>query len=134
MRDGEGATKFIRIQIDNAQSQAEAALVGKTIAGSPLVKTAFFASDPNWGRILAAIGRAPIENLDVKRISLWINDVNLLFNGNPAEKYCEEDGRQAMSETDITVRVSLDRGSASATILSCDLSYDYVRINAEYRT
>ncbi len=134
VRDAEGATKFIRIQIDNAQSQAEAALVGKTIAGSPLVKTAFFASDPNWGRILAAIGRAPIENLDVKRISLWLNDVSLLFNGNPAETYCEEDGRQAMSGTDITVRVSLDRGSASATTLSCDLSYDYVRINAEYRT
>jgi glutamate N-acetyltransferase/amino-acid N-acetyltransferase len=134
VRDGEGATKFIRIQVENAQDRAEAELVGKTIAGSPLVKTAFFASDPNWGRILAAIGRAPVENLDVKRISLWLNDVNLLLNGNPAETYREEEGQQAMSASDITVRVSLGRGSASATILSCDLSYDYVRINAEYRT
>ncbi|MEE9425958.1 MAG: bifunctional glutamate N-acetyltransferase/amino-acid acetyltransferase ArgJ [Methylococcales bacterium] len=134
VRDGEGATKFIRIQIENAQDRTEAELVGKTIAGSSLVKTAFFASDPNWGRILAAIGRAPVENLDVKRISLWLNDVNLLLNGNPAETYREEEGQQAMTATEITVRVSLDRGSASATILSCDLSYDYVRINAEYRT
>lgn len=134
VRDGEGATKFIRIQVENAQDRAEAELVGKTIAGSPLVKTAFFASDPNWGRILSAIGRTPVDNMDVKRISLWLNDVNLLLNGNPAETYREEDGQQAMTATDITVRVSLDRGSASATILSCDLSYDYVRINAEYRT
>ncbi len=134
VRDGEGATKFIRIQIENAQDQAEAEVVGKTIAGSSLVKTAFFASDPNWGRILAAIGRAPVENLDVERISLWLNDVNLLLNGNPVETYREEEGQQAMSASDITVRVSLGRGSASATILSCDLSYDYVRINAEYRT
>ena len=134
VRDGEGATKFIRIQIENAQDRAEAELVGKTIAGSSLVKTAFFASDPNWGRILAAIGRAPVENLDVKRISLWLNDVNLLLKGNPTESYREEEGQQAMLASEITVRVNLDRGSASTTILSCDLSYDYVRINAEYRT
>jgi glutamate N-acetyltransferase/amino-acid N-acetyltransferase len=132
--DGEGATKIIRIQVEHALNQTEAELVGKTIAGSPLVKTAFFASDPNWGRILAAIGRAPIDNLDVERISLWLNNVNILSNGNPSSDYREEDGQQAMSATDITVRVSLGRGEASATILSCDLSYDYVRINAEYRS
>ncbi|MEE9344340.1 MAG: bifunctional glutamate N-acetyltransferase/amino-acid acetyltransferase ArgJ [Methylococcales bacterium] len=134
VRDGEGATKFMRIQVENALNRTEAEMVGKTIAGSPLVKTAFFASDPNWGRILAAIGRAPVENLDVGRISLWLNNINILHNGNPSSDYREQDGQQAMSATDITVRVSLDRGEASATILSCDLSYDYVKINAEYRS
>lgn len=134
VRDGEGATKYIRIQVDNAQSRSEAELIGKTIACSPLVKTAFFASDPNWGRILAAIGRAPIEDLDVNLVGLWINGVNLLINGNPSPTYREEDGQRAMSDTDITVRVTLGRGNASAIIQTCDLSYDYVRINAEYRT
>jgi len=134
VRDGEGATKFIRIQVDNARSRDEADQVGKTIAGSALVKTAFFASDPNWGRILAAIGRSPVDNLDVNCVSLWINDVNVLTNGNPSPDYREEDGQQAMSAQDILVRVTLGRGNACATVLSCDLSYDYVRINAEYRT
>ncbi len=134
VKDGEGATKFIRIQVDNAYDRAEAELVGKTIAGSPLVKTAFFASDPNWGRILAAIGRAPVNNLDVNLISLWINDVNILSNGNPSPDYREQDGQLAMSAAEIVVRVALGRGNASATILTCDLSYDYVKINAEYRS
>lgn len=134
VRDGEGATKLMRIQVESALNYQEAESVGKTIAGSPLVKTAFFASDPNWGRILAAIGRAPIDNLDVERISLWLNNVNIIINGNPSPDYREEDGQQAMAMTDITVRVDLGRGEASATILSCDLSYDYVRINAEYRS
>ncbi|HFD11122.1 MAG TPA: bifunctional ornithine acetyltransferase/N-acetylglutamate synthase, partial [Crenotrichaceae bacterium] len=126
--------KFIRIQVDNAYDRAEAELVGKTIAGSPLVKTAFFASDPNWGRILAAIGRAPVNNLDVNLISLWINDVNILSNGNPSPDYREQDGQLAMSAAEIVVRVALGRGNASVTILTCDLSYDYVKINAEYRS
>ncbi len=134
VRDGEGATKLIRIQVEKALDRTEAELVGKTIAGSPLVKTAFFASDPNWGRILAAIGRTPIVALDVNLVSVWLNQVNILDNGKPSASYREEDGQQAMSATDITVRVMLGRGNASAVTLSCDLSYDYVKINAEYRT
>ena len=134
VRDGEGATKLIRIQVEDAHNQTEASIVGKTIAGSPLVKTAFFASDPNWGRILAAIGRAPVDRLDVHRISVWLNEVCILQNGDPSESYSEALGQQVMSLPEITVRVSLGRGDASATTLSCDLSYDYVKINAEYRS
>ena len=134
VRDGEGATKFIRIQVESALSTEEAKVIGKTIAGSQLVKTAFFASDPNWGRILAAIGRSPVENLDVARVSIWLNEVNILQDGNPYPNYREEDGQRVMSCSEITIRVALQRGKAQATILSCDLSYDYVKINADYRT
>jgi glutamate N-acetyltransferase/amino-acid N-acetyltransferase len=134
VRDGEGATKFIRIVVEEAWDVPEARAVGKTIAHSPLVKTAFFASDPNWGRILAAIGRAGCAALDIDRVALWLGDVQIVANGGRASGYTEEAGAAVMAEADITVRVALGRGTASATTLTCDFSYDYVRINAEYRT
>jgi glutamate N-acetyltransferase/amino-acid N-acetyltransferase len=134
VRDGEGATKFIRIVVEEARDAAEARAVGKTIAHSPLVKTAFFASDPNWGRILAAVGRAGCAGLDIDRVSIWLGDVQIVENGGRAPGYTEEAGAAMMAQSDITVRVALGRGSAVETILTCDFSYDYVRINAEYRT
>ncbi|BBL75881.1 arginine biosynthesis bifunctional protein ArgJ [Methylomagnum ishizawai] len=134
VRDGEGATKFIRVQVDAAQDEAEAHAVAKTIAHSPLVKTAFFASDPNWGRILAAVGRAGCVGLDIDGVSIWLGDVLIVEHGGRAPGYTEEAGAAVMARPDILVRVALGRGEASQTVLTCDFSYDYVRINAEYRT
>lgn len=134
VRDGEGATKLMRIQVTNAAAAGEAVTVAKTIAHSPLVKTAFFASDPNWGRILAAVGRAGCEGLDISRVSIWLGDVLIVDRGGRATAYTEEDGARVMAGDDILVRVDLGRGAAEATVLTCDFSYDYVRINAEYRT
>lgn len=134
VRDGEGATKFIRIVVEAARDDAEARSVGKTIALSPLVKTAFFASDPNWGRILAAVGRAGCADLDIDRVSIWLGGVQIVENGGRAPGYTEAAGAAAMAQSDITVRVALGRGTAVQTVLTCDFSYDYVRINAEYRT
>ncbi|CAI8941494.1 bifunctional glutamate N-acetyltransferase/amino-acid acetyltransferase ArgJ [Methylocaldum szegediense] len=134
VRDGEGATKLMRIEVEQARNEAEARQVAKTIAHSPLVKTAFFASDPNWGRILAAIGRSGCVDLDISRVSIWLGDVLIVENGGRAASYSEEAGRSVMSENDILIRVALGRGSARQRVLTCDLSYDYVRINAEYRT
>ena len=134
VRDGEGATKLMRIVVEQALSEVEAVQVAKTIAHSPLVKTAFFASDPNWGRILAAVGRAGVENMELDKIEIFLGDVNIVENGGRAASYTEQDGRRVMSQQEITVTVRLGRGSASQEVLTCDFSYDYVRINAEYRT
>lgn len=134
VRDGEGATKFIEIEINGASSQSDAKELGYTIAHSPLVKTAFFASDPNWGRILAAIGRAPVEALDVVTIDLYLDDVCLLKNGLPDTNYSEGKGQAVMNQTEIKIRVELNQGVFSNTVWTTDLSYDYVKINAEYRS
>lgn len=134
VRDGEGATKLMRIRVEQAASDAEAVMVGKTIAHSPLVKTAFFASDPNWGRILAAVGRSGIEHLTLDKVEIYLDDVCIVKSGGRAESYTEEKGQQVMNKEEILVRVVLGRGGFVQDVLSCDLSYDYVRINAEYRT
>jgi glutamate N-acetyltransferase/amino-acid N-acetyltransferase len=134
VRDGEGATKLIRIVVEEARDEAEAHTVAKTIAHSPLVKTAFFASDPNWGRILAAVGRAGCAGLDIDRVSIWLGDVAIVEHGGRASGYTEEAGAMVMARNEILVRVALGRGTAVQTVLTCDFSYDYVRINAEYRT
>ena len=134
VRDGEGATKLMRIQVEQAANNEEACRIGKTIANSPLVKTAFFASDPNWGRILAAVGRAGCADLDISRVSIWLGDVRIVTGGGRADGYTEAAGAEVMAQDDILIRVTLGRGTAEATVLTCDFSYDYVRINAEYRT
>lgn len=134
IRDGEGATKLMRIQVQQAADTNEARTVAKTIALSPLVKTAFFASDPNWGRVLAAVGRAGCEQLDISGVSIWLGDVQIVDHGGRARSYTETAGAGVMAQDDILVRVELGRGAAEETVLTCDFSYDYVRINAEYRT
>jgi len=134
VRDGEGATKFITIAVHGGASEQECRQVAYTVAHSPLVKTAFFASDPNWGRILAAVGRAGLEALDVAQVSIYLDDVCIVDQGGRAPGYREADGAAVMARSDITVRIELGRGSSQAQIWTSDLSYDYVRINAEYRT
>ena len=134
VRDGEGATKFITIAVAGGASLDECRKVAYAIAHSPLVKTAFFASDPNLGRILAAIGYAGIADLDVSRIKLYLGEVLVAENGGRAASYDEKDGQRIMKEAEITVRVELDRGEVAATVWTCDFSYDYVKINAEYRS
>ncbi|MBS3951554.1 MAG: bifunctional glutamate N-acetyltransferase/amino-acid acetyltransferase ArgJ [Methylomicrobium sp.] len=134
VRDGEGATKLMRIVVNAAASDEEAARVGKTIAHSPLVKTAFFASDPNWGRILAAVGRSGIDNMVLEAVDIYLGDVCIVKAGERAAGYTEAAGQQVMNQEEITVTVSLGRGQARQEILTCDFSYDYVKINAEYRT
>lgn len=134
VRDGEGATKFIRINVTGGIDAAECRAVGYTVAHSPLVKTAFFASDANWGRILAAVGRAGLNDLDIAAVRIHINGVCIVANGGRATDYTEEAGTAAMQPTDITIDVNLGRGSAADTVMTCDFSFDYVRINAEYRT
>jgi len=134
VRDGEGATKFVAIEVVGATSVAEADLVARTVAHSPLVKTALFASDPNWGRILAAIGRAGVENLDVDAVSLTINGELIAEHGARAESYTEQAGVVAMAPQDLLISIELARGNETATIWTTDFSYDYVKINAEYRT
>ena len=134
VRDGEGATKFITVQVDGGQSADECRQVAYAIAHSPLVKTAFFASDPNLGRILAAVGYAGIQDLDQTRIELHLDDVHVATRGGRHPDYREEDGQRVMQQAEITVRVHLGRGSASDTVWTCDLSHDYVSINADYRS
>lgn len=134
VRDGEGATKFITVTVEEGRDQEECRRVAHAIARSPLVKTAFFASDPNLGRILAAIGAAGIGDLDVERVRLYLGDLRVAENGGRAAGYQEAEALRIMREPEITVRVILGRGSAAATVWTCDFSYDYVRINAEYRT
>ncbi len=134
IRDGEGATKLIRILVTEALSDEEAVRVAKTIAHSPLVKTAFFASDPNWGRILAAVGRAGVENMILEDVQLYLDDVCIVRNGACADDYTEAAGQQVMNQAEITITVKLKRGIATQDVLTCDCSYDYVKINAEYRT
>jgi glutamate N-acetyltransferase/amino-acid N-acetyltransferase len=134
VRDGEGATKFISIKVEGGQSQAECRQVAYAIAHSPLVKTAFFASDPNLGRILAAVGYAGITDLDQTGIDLYLDDVLVAQQGGRNPAYREEDGQRVMKQSEITVRVLLGRGSAADTVWTCDLSHDYVSINADYRS
>jgi len=134
IRDGEGATKLIRIVVEQALTDEEALQLARTIALSPLVKTAFFASDPNWGRILAAVGRAGVQNLDIDRVKIYLGDICIVEAGGRAPSYTEQAGQAVMDKEEITVRVVLGRGQACQRLLTCDLSYDYVRINAEYRT
>ena len=134
VRDGEGATKFITLRIEGGASEAECRQVAYAIAHSPLVKTAFFASDPNLGRILAAVGYAGIEDLDQTRIDLFLDDVHVAENGGRHPAYREEDGQRVMKQSEIAVRVDLHRGASRATVWTCDLSHDYVSINADYRS
>ncbi len=134
VRDGEGATKFITITIEGGRDEAECAKAAYAIAHSPLVKTAFFASDPNLGRILAAVGYAGIDDLDQSLIELHLDDVHVVTKGGRRPEYREEDGQRVMKQSEITIRVGLARGTASATVWTCDLSHDYVTINADYRS
>jgi glutamate N-acetyltransferase / amino-acid N-acetyltransferase len=134
VRDGEGATKFITVHIQGGKTEHECRQVAYAIAHSPLIKTAFFASDPNLGRILAAVGYAGIEDLDQSRIDLFLDDVHVVHQGGRRVEYREEDGQRVMKQSEITVRVDLHRGAAEATVWTCDLSHDYVSINADYRS
>ena len=134
VRDGEGATKFITIQVEGGASVAECKQIAYAVARSPLVKTAFFASDPNLGRILAAIGYAGVQDLDVHHLKLYLDDVLVAEHGGRAASYREEDGQRVMQQSDITVRIVLERGTAKAAVWTCDFSYDYVKINASYRS
>ncbi|HET7833040.1 MAG TPA: bifunctional glutamate N-acetyltransferase/amino-acid acetyltransferase ArgJ [Gallionella sp.] len=134
VRDGEGATKFITVQVEGGRDENECRQIGYAIAHSPLVKTAFFASDPNLGRILAAIGYAGVADLDVAALELYLDDVLVAEHGGRAASYREEDGQRVMQQADITIRVVLNRGNAQARLWTCDFSYDYVKINASYRS
>jgi glutamate N-acetyltransferase/amino-acid N-acetyltransferase len=134
IRDAEGATKFVTIEVESAPNKQYAREVAYTIARSPLVKTALFASDPNWGRLLAAIGRSQVDDLDVSKVSLWLGKTQLLETGEPLDTYTEEKGQVEMDKEEITIRVVLNAGNAKACIWTSDLSHDYVTINAEYRS
>jgi len=134
VRDGEGATKFIEVNVQGGGSEDECRKVAYAIAQSPLIKTAFFASDPNWGRIVAAIGYAGVEDLDASRVSVRLNEVLIVDKGQRAASYSEEQGQRVMSQSDIAINVDLGRGDSQVIVWTTDLSHDYVRINAEYRT
>ncbi|NMM36525.1 MAG: bifunctional glutamate N-acetyltransferase/amino-acid acetyltransferase ArgJ [Glaciimonas sp.] len=134
IRDGEGATKFITVTVEQGRNAEECRKIAYSIAHSPLVKTAFFASDPNLGRILCAIGYAGVDDLDVSQLNLYLDDVWVAKNGGRNSDYQEQDGQRVMQQSEITVRVTLARGSASATVWTCDLSHEYVTINADYRS
>ena len=134
IRDGEGATKLITLSVTGANNEEEAKDVAYTVAHSPLVKTAFFACDPNWGRILAAVGRAGVTELDLSKVNISLNEVNIVRDGCKAKDYTEEKGQAVMDKSDITIHIELGRGDKKIKIWTCDFSYDYVRINAEYRT
>lgn len=134
VRDGEGATKLVRVVVEEALDLAEARRVAYTIAHSPLIKTALFASDPNWGRILAAVGRAGLDALQIDRVRIWLGPVLIVEAGGRAASYAEAAGAAVMRQPEILIRVALGRGEVATQVLTCDLSYDYVRINAEYRS
>ncbi|MGB5468698.1 MAG: bifunctional glutamate N-acetyltransferase/amino-acid acetyltransferase ArgJ [Sedimenticolaceae bacterium] len=134
VRDGEGATKLVRIRVASAADRDEARTVAYTVAHSPLVKTALFASDPNWGRILAAVGRSGIAELDIDHVRIWLGDVAIVSGGGRDPEYTEAAGQAVMRESEILIRIDLGRGTAATELLTCDLSYDYVKINAEYRS
>lgn len=133
-RDGEGATKFITIEVSDGESETDCLEVAYAVANSPLVKTAFFASDPNWGRILAAVGRARAQRLDIERVTVWINDVCVVRDGSLALDYTEAAGKAAMQPSEVHVRISLGIGRHAARVWTCDFSHDYVSINADYRS
>lgn len=132
--DGEGATKFVTVSVNNGKDSQESLDVAYAVAHSPLVKTAMFASDPNWGRIVCAIGYSNVQGLDASRVSVWIDDVVIVENGGRAASYTEEAGQAVFNQDEFTIRIDLNRGSASETLWTSDLSHDYVKINAEYRT
>jgi len=134
IRDGEGATKFVAVQVTGAESAADAKAVAYTVAQSPLVKTALFASDPNWGRILAAVGRAPVAGLQVDSVTIRLDDVLIVEAGGVAASYTEAAGQAVFNQAEITINIDLGVGTAAATVWTSDLSHDYVRINAEYRS
>ena len=134
IRDAEGATKFVTIKVEAAPDYAYAKEVAYSVARSPLVKTALFASDPNWGRLAMAIGKAPVNDLDVSKLALWLGDTQLLESGEPLETYTEEQGQKEMDKEEITIRIQLNTGNKSATVWTSDLSHEYVTINAEYRS
>jgi glutamate N-acetyltransferase/amino-acid N-acetyltransferase len=134
VRDGEGATKLITVLVEGGLNEAECLQVAYVVAHSPLVKTAFFASDPNWGRILAAVGRAGLADMDIAGVQVFLDDVCIVSHGGRDSSYREELGQAVMDHDEITVRICLGRGDARAQVWTCDLSYDYVRINAEYRS
>ena len=134
VRDGEGATRFVTVAVDSGRDTGECLGVAYTIAHSPLVKTALFAGDPNWGRILAAVGRAGVSELDLDNVQIYLGDVCIVRDGGRAPEYTEAAGQQVMDRKDITIRVVLNRGDCAEAIWTCDLSYDYVKINAEYRS
>jgi glutamate N-acetyltransferase/amino-acid N-acetyltransferase len=124
----------VEILVQGAANEAEAKNVAYTIAHSPLVKTALFASDPNWGRILAAVGRAGMSGLEIDRVEIWLDDTCIVRNGGRAPDYTEQAGASVVNRDEFTIRVTLARGDAQTRVVTCDLSYDYVKINAEYRT
>jgi glutamate N-acetyltransferase/amino-acid N-acetyltransferase len=134
VRDGEGATKFIEVRVEQARSEEEAARIAYAVAHSPLVKTAFFASDPNLGRILAAVGYAGVDDLDTRLVQMHLDDVWVVSNGGRRSEYREEDGQRVMKRSEITIRLELGRGAASTSVWTSDLSHDYVSINADYRS
>lgn len=134
VRDGEGATKFITVEVHGGRDQDECLRVARCVSNSPLVKTAFFASDPNWGRILAAVGKVGLSELVIDRVHVRLGDLCIVRGGRRAEEYSEAAGRAIMSKSEITIRIDLDRGKAMDRCWTCDFSYDYVRINAEYRS
>jgi glutamate N-acetyltransferase / amino-acid N-acetyltransferase len=134
VRDGEGATKFVTVQVNGGNNRDECLDVGYAVAHSPLIKTALFASDPNWGRILAAVGRAGVPELDVEKIDVYLDQACITRNGGRAEEYTEEQGAAIMAQAEITIQIELNRGEHSETLWTTDLSHEYVRINAEYRT
>jgi glutamate N-acetyltransferase/amino-acid N-acetyltransferase len=134
VRDAEGATKFVTVRIENGRDTEECLQLAYTVAHSPLVKTALFASDPNWGRILAAVGRAGINGLDINKIRIFLDEVCIVRNGGKADDYRERDGQAVMAQEEILIRIQLGRGDAMEQIWTCDLSDEYVRINAEYRS
>jgi glutamate N-acetyltransferase/amino-acid N-acetyltransferase len=134
VRDGEGATKFVEIEVSGGESQADCREVGLSVAHSPLVKTAFFAGDPNLGRILMAIGKSRVDNLDIGRVSLQLNDLSVVENGEPSAQYDESHASRIMAEAEFSIAIDLGRGSEKLSVWTSDLSYDYVKINAEYRS
>ena len=134
VRDGEGATKFITVQVDGGANTQECCDVAYSVAESPLIKTALFASDPNWGRIVMAIGKAGVPNLDSSKVQVWLGDVQICLDGGANPDYTEEAGAAVMAEKEITIRIDLGRGTAKDTVYTCDFSYDYIKINADYRS
>ena len=134
IRDAEGATKFVTVEVETAPDYYYAKEIAYSVARSPLVKTALFASDPNWGRLLMAIGKAPVKNLDVSKLSLWLGGTQLIEAGEPAESYTEEQGQSEMNKEEITIRIRLNAGDEKAHVWTSDLSHEYVKINAEYRS
>ena len=134
IRDGEGATKFVKVAVNGGASADDCEAIAYSVAHSPLVKTALFASDPNWGRILMAVGKAPVEHLVIEKVDININGVALIKSGEPAESYTEEAGQAVFNEDEITIQINLNLGAADYHVWTSDLSHEYVTINADYRS